>query len=254
MPDNDREPKEKQTHYRLRDYLLAALFPPRCHLCGERFNPRFNGGESTFFGERPIRSPFCSDCTTALSRLYRPTLRQTKAGVCRHLFAYSEETVQKLIFHIKFCNCSVCHAFAGTIVACAVERFYPDADAVIGIPRSVPLMKKYGFDQTAEMLKPYQKMPRTAPVLDALYRDPDFSKEQKGLSARERRFNAFRSLRIRNNVRVPHSVCVLDDIITTGATAEAAAYLLQKAGAEKICFLFLAAAERLDYDEDKDSK
>ncbi len=254
MPDNDREPKEKQPHFRLRDYLLAALFPQRCHLCGECFNPRFNGGESTFFGERPIRSPFCSDCTTALSRLYRPTLRQTKAGVYRHLFAYSEETVQKLIFHIKFCNCSVCHVFAGTIVACAVERFYPDADAVIGIPRSVPLMKKYGFDQTAEMLKPYQKMPRTAPILDALYRDPDFSKEQKGLSARERRFNAFRSLRIQNNVRVPHSVCVLDDIITTGATAEAAAYLLQKAGAEKICFLFLAAAERLDYDEDKDSK
>lgn len=229
--------------YRIRDYFLSALFPMRCHLCDERFNPAYESGESVFFGEEPIRSTLCLDCTGVLSDLYHPRERIVNENtVYRYLFDYNEETVQKLIFHIKFRNCPACHAFVGNIAAFAIQSRFPDAQAVIGIPRSVPLMKKYGFDQATELLKQYGKMPQSAPILDILCRDPILSQEQKGLSARQRRYNAFRSLRLKKNAVVPKTVCVLDDVVTTGSTAEAAAYLLRKAGAERIDFLFLTAA------------
>ena len=242
---------EKPERYHLRDYLLSALFPPRCHLCGERFNPCYNDGENVFFGEEPVRCPYCFDCTQTLSRLYHPIYRRMDEDtVHRWLFDYNEETVQKLIFHIKFCNCPACHAFVGKSVTYAIRKFCPDAEAVVGIPRSVPLMKKYAFDQTEKILEQYSEMPNGVPIIDALYRDPNTSQEQKGLSFRERRFNAFRSLRLRDGIKLPKSVCVLDDIVTTGSTAEAAAYLLRKGGAQKLSFLFLTAAEKIEYDEE----
>jgi predicted amidophosphoribosyltransferase len=60
---------------------------------------------------------------------------------------------------------------------------------------------------------------------------------QRGLSLVERRRNvrgAFRGVR-----RAPRTVCLVDDVYTSGATANAAALALRKAGArrvEVVCF------------------
>lgn len=230
----------------LRDCFLSALFPLRCHICDERFNTACGERENVFYGDEPIQSPLCPDCTQRLSALYQPQSRKIDENTDGFgLFEYNEETVRALIYHIKFCRCDACHAFVGQIAARAMLNRFPEAQAVVGIPRSVPLLKQYGFDQTERMLEQYAALPNSAPIREVLYRDKSISVQQKGLSARERRLNAFRSLKLKDGVVLPKTVCVLDDVVTTGSTALAASSLLREAGAEKICFFFLASTERL---------
>jgi len=68
------------------------------------------------------------------------------------------------------------------------------------------------------------------------------SRRQRGLSLPERRHNVrgvFRATRA-----VPRTVCLVDDVYTSGATASAAAQALRKAGATRVEVVCFARAVR----------
>ena len=109
------------------------------------------------------------------------------------------------------------------------------------IPRSVRLYEKYGFDQSERIVRTlvlnhpdirYQNLFRRRKNID----------EQKDLPFEERFNNAEKALEVikENGSGIPGRIVVFDDIITTGATAKAAAKLLKKSEAGKIFMLFVA--------------
>jgi predicted amidophosphoribosyltransferase len=81
------------------------------------------------------------------------------------------------------------------------------------------------------------------PVGDVLRRRRRASR-QRGLSRTERRKNVAGAFRARDGP-MPRSLCVVDDVYTTGATASAAASALRAAGARTIHVVTLARTVRL---------
>jgi predicted amidophosphoribosyltransferase len=79
------------------------------------------------------------------------------------------------------------------------------------------------------------------PALDALERIRTLPR-QRGLSLDERRRNVRDSVRARG--ALPAEVCVVDDVYTSGATADACARACRRAGARRIRVVTLARAVR----------
>ncbi|MDZ4064232.1 MAG: ComF family protein, partial [Coriobacteriia bacterium] len=78
------------------------------------------------------------------------------------------------------------------------------------------------------------------PLMSAL--EPGHVRDQRGLGRGDRRANIGGSLSLSPGVQVPASVLLLDDVMTTGATADAAARILRSAGAEAIVVGVVARA------------
>ncbi len=106
-------------------------------------------------------------------------------------------------------------------------------------PRSRKNIKKYGFDHT-EMLARRVASKLNIPF-EATAKRTGKAKEQKGLTAEERRENAFGTLTpIKGINSAGKRYIIVDDVLTTGASVAAMADLLHKNGAaETVAAVFL---------------
>lgn len=116
-------------------------------------------------------------------------------------------------------------------------------DAVIAVPMYGPKMAVRGYNQAEVIAKRLAKLERLPYHPDLLIRMKG-TQAMRGLSPAERRIN------IAGAFAVPESseetvrgkdLLVVDDIYTTGATADAAASTLKQAGAGRVDFITFAA-------------
>jgi ComF family protein len=124
------------------------------------------------------------------------------------------------------------------LVAEAVPR--PDADALCALPPDRERTLRRGHHPAAALAG---ELARRWALPDAcLLARPHASPPQRGLSLRQRRRNvagAFAALD-----RAPGTVVLVDDVYTTGATVDAAARALRRAGARRVEVVTLARALR----------
>lgn len=118
---------------------------------------------------------------------------------------------------------------------------YPGgADALVPVPLSIEGLRQRGFNQSLLLAHHVSKKTGVALEMDGLVKVRD-THPQIGLSAKERAANlrgAFRAARDFRGERV----VLVDDVMTTGATAAACARQLLKAGAADVVVLTLARA------------
>jgi predicted amidophosphoribosyltransferase len=171
----------------------------------------------------------CDGCAAALSP---PPALPPPPGVdaCVALLAY-EGPGRRLVARLKYANERA--ALRGLAVALAAA-FPPGADVVTWVPTTPARRRERGFDQ-AELLARAVARRLRLPCRPLLRRAP--GPAQTGRSRAERRI-APPSFAARRPT--PGPVLLVDDVVTTGATASAAARTLRGAGATRV--LLLAAA------------
>jgi ComF family protein len=121
------------------------------------------------------------------------------------------------------------------------ERF----DAVVPVPLHWRRQWDRGFNQ-AELLARYIARRRGIPVLQALRRKRA-TETQAGLASAGRRRNVAGAfvLRSRPGARLEGGkILLIDDVMTTGATASACASALKRGGALSVSLLTLARVDR----------
>jgi ComF family protein len=119
-----------------------------------------------------------------------------------------------------------------------VEQWRGWPDAVAYVPATAKARRRRGFDHAAEIAGELARL-MGVPLMTALERGR--ARDQRELGRRERFANA-RGTFVANAGQMPPHVLLVDDVLTTGATLDAAAAALKAAGAEEVRVATVARA------------
>ncbi len=138
-----------------------------------------------------------------------------------------------LIHRFKYGGQIAIGRILGTLLARRLaERGPPGVDAIVPVPLHAAREAKRGYNQAREIAIFAAEL-IGIPLEDRIVRRPRATVEQTALPAAARRRNLRGAFEIRAS-SVPLRVAIVDDVLTTGATAEALALALRRAGCRHI--------------------
>lgn len=236
--------------------LRDLVFPPGCLLCG-------NFIDAAESGLTPFERAFCAECRDGFptvppahcrvcGRPFQTTLPTVHAcGHCRKTPPRYDQAVavglyrdglRKAVHHFKYNGRT---EFARPLAAFMASRlespFYPpQSDLILPVPLHRRRLRQRGFNQALLLARALYPAHRSRIQYDLLVRNR-WTEPQVNLKGRERRDNVRRAFTVTDPSRVKgSSVTLVDDVYTTGATANECARVLKKAGAAQVRILTLA--------------
>jgi ComF family protein len=233
--------------------LFSLLFPEECRICKLALDKwtRVPVCASCLASPAPIDAAFfCSRCHTPFANEY-PLDENGFCAACRSglrgfdraaSFGFYEGSLRELIHLFKYSGMKpLAHPLAKLMErALPVDDRY---DAVVAVPLHWRKRMQRGFNQ-AELLARHIARRRNLPLLNALRRGRA-TEIQASLAAAGRRKNVAGAF-IRNpKIDLTNKrILLIDDVMTTGATARACAAVLKRGGADSVSLLTLARVDR----------
>jgi len=216
--------------------LLHRVFPATCLLCLDPGQPPALDLCRGCEGDFPQNVPACMHCAMPVST------RGDTCGSCsrrRRVFDAAcapyryEFPLDVLIQRFKYGGQIAIGRILGTLLARRLaERGRPCVDAIVPVPLHPAREAKRGYNQAREIAMFAGEL-IGIPLEDRIARRQRATVEQTALPAAARRRNLRGAFEIRAS-SVPLRVAIVDDVLTTGATAEALALALRRAGCRHI--------------------
>lgn len=151
------------------------------------------------------------------------------------LFSY-DPPVRRLVTGLKFSNQLAYGRILGELLVRAVtEHWYKNQlfpEAIIPVPLHPLRLRKRGYNQALELIKPLKKK-KLIPILPYACVRNRHTKPQSGLSAERRKLNLKNAFRLELDKSYQH-IAIMDDVITTGTTVNVLSAALKKAGVEQV--------------------
>ena len=192
---------------------VAFIEAPFCDGCGAPFEYDLGQG---------VRCPAC------LAR--RPVFDHARAA-CLY-----DEHSRDLILKLKHADRTDLAGLFARWIARAAADVIPDLDAVVPVPLHRWRLLRRRYNQAAEIARPLARLTGLAYFPDALTR-PRPTGSQGGRSASGRRRNVAAAFQAPERWRerlAGKRLLLVDDVLTTGATAEGCARALKRAGAARV--------------------
>ena len=215
---------------KLHHWILQLLFPPRCVLCRKLLKKE--------------ETDLCSGC-----RMEAPSFPDTKRNLqFLDSFAavwYYEGSVRESLLRYKFCGARRYAAAYGRMLAMRLAQQYPDGfDVLTWVPVSRLRRLRRGYDQTELLARAVGRELDMIPV--AAIRKIRHNRQQSRIAdPSHRRANVLGAYRVTDpDIIRGKRVLLLDDILTTGATASEAGRVLLTAGAKEVHCAALAAVRK----------
>jgi ComF family protein len=224
--------------------LLDLVFPPACAACAELLE---------------VPRPFCHWCELATEPVPRPGCPQCgepdgrgrRCGRCRarrppftSSFAafIHEGPLARAVHRFKYEGHSELGVPLGQALAGAAGPWLSalPSPELVPIPLHVTRLRRRGYDQTGLLTRTLARATRLPLRADALKRTRA-TLRQVGLSEAQRTLNVAGAFRA-SPIVAGRTIVLVDDVVTTGATARAAAEPLLRAGALAVHVLTLARA------------
>ncbi len=231
----------------LREGALNLLYPRRCPFCNE------------VLGTVP-QCAFCAPRLAALrlksARLAPQTHYFGDLDGAAAVFRY-EDIVREAVLRIKYQGCrwygrELGNCMAQALFGCTFGQKYgilipkrpaaeiTDCDVIVPVPKSNAAR---GYNVPSLLAQPLAYALQR-PVLEGALRRSRFTKHQAGLPLEERLANVAGAFTAQSGCGVEGlRILLVDDVITTGATAAACTQALRKAGAESVFAAALASSQ-----------
>ena len=233
--------------------VLALTFPDDCRICNTRLSgfPTYPVCPSCLAHPEPLsadafcvqcHAPFYSESALDLDgrcRLCRSGLTQFDALYC--VGAY-EGRLRELIHLFKYESMERLGKPLGAFLRAGLPR-----EAVFDVMTPMPIhpqrMRERGFNQAEVLAKEVAKVSQVQ--LKTLVKRRRNTAKQAGLSGKQRRVNVNDAFVVTDPELIRGKrILLVDDVLTTGASANACALTLKRAGASYVAILALARADR----------
>lgn len=216
--------------------LGFALLPPRCLLCGSAGAQRRDLCAACEADLR-LNATACACCGLPLART------QDWCGRCLKRRPAFHSTWAPLLYVPPLSGLLTRFKFAGDLAAgrvlaeLALEQWQRQSpvrpDALLPVPLHADRLRERGYNQALELARPLASGSGIALLADALRRERA-TPAQSGLSALARRRNLKGAFRVHEDIVLPAHVALVDDVMTTGATAQECALALRRAGVARV--------------------
>ncbi|MEI6342364.1 MAG: ComF family protein [Verrucomicrobiota bacterium] len=224
--------------------FLGLLFPERCQLCHLHHATPAQGFvcEACRALVRPISGPSCSRCGLpfpgAITQAFEcPNCFRVPLAFSRAQAAVEADGPARRAIHLyKYARALWLEPFFRDvwIPAALADLAGRPWTGVVPVPLHPVRQREREFNQ-AERLAQLLASPLGLPVRTDLVQRRLSTDSQTTLSREERAANVRRAFAPASKARLPASRwIVVDDVLTTGATTDAVAAILRKAGAEEV--------------------
>ena len=248
--------------------LFSVLFPADCRLCAR---PLSNISRLPVCLEclqklRPFGGRRCFTCGELLTAQSVPGFEAdsaAKCGMCQRVQPAFERAVsygaydgelRSLIHLFKYSRVRTAAQELGRLLGETVSRLKPelgdDKPLVVPVPLHKGRSGERGFNQAERIAKealPW--LPFAVELRPELLERRRSTKSQTGLTKHQRRENvrgAFHVPYRRLKLLKERNVILVDDVMTTGTTAEECARVLKRAGAERVWVATVARVSKYD--------
>jgi ComF family protein len=237
----------------LAEKAFCGLFPDDCRVCGIPLRDISRIPVCTACLRQPSSIAadfFCVDCKTPFLNRF-PLDEAGRCSLCRlgltgfnaaYTFGSYEDTLRNLIHLFKYNKIRPLARPLGALLARAIPR-EQSFDLIVPMPLHWKKQWTRGYNQSALLAK---EIARKWGVPAAnIVRRVKATSPQAGLSNAKRRLNVRGAFRIRKDRNLKGlRVLLIDDVLTTGATASACAKVLKRAGASHVTVAAVARTDR----------
>lgn len=206
--------------------LRDTVAPTRCHACG---------GRTAGPGE-----PVCADCCRLMPRtgfsrtpydndMARLMWLRVPTERCAALTWHNPRAAHSApVYDLKYHNCPGIGLWMGHMMGAEMgaDGFFDGIDAIVAVPLTAGRQRERGYNQSVMIARGLAGATGIG-LADGVLRRTAFGKSQTQLSAAERHLNVEHAFALADGTAVAgRHVLLVDDILTTGATAVACARLL----------------------------
>jgi ComF family protein len=231
--------------------LFQLVFPDDCRVCGKplREVSRIPVCSPCLNDPQPLAAEhYCAACRMPFLNSF-PLNAEGLCALCRlglsgfdaaYTYGSYEGSLRKLIHLFKYGGVQPLARPFGKLMAQALPREL-EVDAIVPMPLHWRRRWTRGFNQSALLAREVSKR-WNVPVLNAMRRTRSTA-AQSGLSNAKRRKNVSGAFKVKKRMDGMR-ILLIDDVLTTGASASSCARALKRAGARHVCVLALARTDR----------
>ncbi|MDD2647391.1 MAG: phosphoribosyltransferase family protein [Eubacteriales bacterium] len=221
----------------LKKGLTDLLYPPHavCAVCGDKRSLQsetdfvcLSCREKLLSYARPV--DICEKCNQRMGRGKHVCRLMSLSGIA-FAYPYSYAAARGAVRAIKFHSLPQIAGLLAPALSSCCRRF--PVDVIVPVPLSAKRRGERGFNQSEEISARVAALLGLAVDSSSLVRMRD-TKAQSGLQKSKRRKNVSGAFGVNGGALSGKQVLLIDDVVTTGSTADACAKALLAAGAKSV--------------------
>jgi len=224
------------TLYNMASQALNWLIPKRCLHCSSNLRKQNTHVCETCYPQLPFQDHYCIRCgqNFAADTDYCGHCISSPPSFdkCFCPFKY-ESSIKELICDFKYREQpELARAVASLLADELMDHGFERPDALIAVPMHIDRLRERGYNQSTLISKHLSRLLGVPMINGALYKSRPTTPQAK-LNLKRRQKNLNDSFKLAKIIHVK-SVAIIDDVVTTGATAEEIAKILKKNGVDYV--------------------
>ena len=229
-------------------WVLDSVLPPSCLVCDEAVEAEGQLCVNCFRTANFVTAPLCACCGVPLPFAV-PDMEEQHCEACtaappafavaRAALRY-DDVAKKMILPLKYGDQSEAASGLARLMRRPGEAMLQAANLLVPVPLHAARLRQRRYNQAAVLAIALARLTGRPLGLDVLRRWRA-TRRLEGLSAAERREELTDAISLRRDAEVVGKrVLLVDDVMTTGATAHQCALALREAGAARVDVLTVA--------------